>query len=518
MGKRIYWAIFGIIFIIILGVQFRSNYILETSPPSKEWSKEYKISDGKISSFPKIIKIGDKNIAAHDDGEKIKILILDNEGKIKNQTVINAEDRMIRDFNLLHDGKNIYANWIITENGSKIMKSVTMDLNLKEIKREQILGVEESSQIDDSTYMEAFKDKINIINLKDNKTYSVNAKTPGYLAGTKTDEGYFITYMDKSQVFNYFTIYNGAVSDVKEAGAMTKSTMDSFGETAVGLDKENAYILVETRSKGAFGNVKCFTFKLDEQDYKINDLKVKSSRYLYSPIGVSSGDKARFIAGSERKFGKKDEQYDVVDFSIKNGEIVEAEYLSRTKGTTMLPAIGDGIALFCDFAGDDNYKVYLTSQNEDFKKIVNGIKGFEVKNAIARTINGIISSVLYIFVIGARWILLGGVFVAIFTFISYSMQPRRKKIIFILIYLASQALKIYMIYDIFYRDYAGIINGWLASPYAGIFIQSALGALTLGYAYGQYRNDLESMPVINYTKGMAIDAVLTLMIFVPFLV
>lgn len=519
MGKRIYRVLFLSIFVLILAFQFKLSYDLETQPPSKEWSKELLISHGNVRAYPKIIRINNNSLIAHDDGDKVKVMLIDEMGNKLKEASLNADDAMVRDLNLLYDGKNIYADWIITKDGNKILNTVVLDSNLNEIKREQKAGVDQAVQIEDNVLLTLSGNKIQFLDITKDKSLTIDGTSvSGYLSGTKTKDGYLVVFMDKEQTFKFFTVKDGRASDIKQAGIMHKNNFDTFDKTALAADGSKGYILVEVKNKGEFGAVKCLAFNLDGNSYEIKDLKVGSIRYLYNPITVSSKDEARFTACSERKFGKKNEQYDVVDFSIKDGKVVRSSFVSRTRATTLFPAASIGNAVFCDYMGENSFNIYMSSQNKQFMDKINGVKKFEIKNVVGQTINGLINSILYVFIIGSRWVLIGGVLIAVFTFMSYSLSPKKKKIYFLIVYGLTEAIKLYIMSDLFYKQYAGILTGVLSSVLIGLAIMLILGVITMFYGYNEYKDNIDAMPVISYTKALAVDTVLTLMIFVPFLV
>jgi hypothetical protein len=56
MKRHIYAGILGVIFIIIAAFQFHTSYQFRIEPPSKDWSKEVLVSEGKVKT-PKACKI-----------------------------------------------------------------------------------------------------------------------------------------------------------------------------------------------------------------------------------------------------------------------------------------------------------------------------------------------------------------------------------------------------------------------------------------------------------------------------
>lgn len=517
MKKQSFRLAFGIMLILILIFHFFQNYNIKIQPPSNKWGKEVLISQGRIKSHPKIIKVNDNYVLAHDDGDKIRVFILDKLGnKLKEQTV-EANDTLVRNLNLLYDGKNIYINWIITNNGVKILNNIKLDDSLKSVESWYEKDIDESVQIDNDVFAISSGNKIEVRNIRTNETTSVKADISGYLTAAKTKEGYIVAFLDNDQNFKYFTIVNSRASSVMPAGRVNKDNFEVFNGTAIGVDDKYGYILIESKNRGQFGKVKILSFKLDGSGYQTKDLNIDFINYIYNPISLPQGDGAEFMAGSERIYGKKNAQYDIIDFVFKDGKISEYNFVTRTKEATVFPAWADGTAIFCDYFGNDKYNVYMTSMDDSFKERFNGIRSSEVKEAAGDTLVQAIYSLAYLFVLGMRWILIGEVLASTMTLFSHALTRGKKKIFFSATYIFTALIKLYVINKVFYTQYRGLMSGVLSTPAAGAAAALILSFVTFLYGYIEYNRDMDSMPIISYTKSVLIDAVLTLMLFVPFI-
>jgi hypothetical protein len=81
MRRHFYAGILVIMFIIITAFQYNISYQFRIEPPSKEWSKEVPVSEGRVKNYPKLVRYNDNFIIAHDDGSKVKIVMVDKLGK-----------------------------------------------------------------------------------------------------------------------------------------------------------------------------------------------------------------------------------------------------------------------------------------------------------------------------------------------------------------------------------------------------------------------------------------------------
>lgn len=516
MKKKLLLGYLIIAFLAIF-MHYKTIYDEIIKPPSDKWSKEVEISKAKSKSYPKVLKMGENYLIAFDDGQNINLVTIDKLGNKIKEKSIDAMDEMVRSLSLITDGKNIYLSWIISNSGVKSLIQAKLDGNLNVLNTNQYFNVYDSAQIGDNAIAISTVDRIEILDVKNNKKYTINENRATHLAGAEANGKIMISYLIGENEFKYATIDDGEVK-AEYIGTVGKGVFDSFGDVALSFDKNYGYLLVENKVKGQFGNIIAIVFNLDGSNYNISKLKVGYIRYLYNPQTVSAGEGAVFVAGSERKVGKKDEQYDIVEFLMDGEEIKEYNYISKTSKPSMMPYYYDNYVAFADYLGDGVYKINLTSSTDEFKGIHNRVRPIERLEAFYKTVITIINSLLYIFIYGISWIFVGLLLVSIFMFFQYSLKDSKKLLTFILIYLITFIAKIYTVYRISYITFGNLLPSYMANILIGILINIIISLLTLKHGYDDYKNNIFESPFMPFSKALVIDTFLTQLIFVPFII
>lgn len=519
MKKHGFLIVFLFMFIGILLFQYNESYRFRIKPPSEEWSKEVLISrvEGAVKTYPKILKFGDKGyLMAYQNGENIKAEFIDKLGEKKSEVVIPVGEEFIRCLNLLSDGQTIYINWITTSNSIKTMYSVKMDSSLKVIEQNKERDVQESSQIGDDTLILTYNDKIVIRNIISNRSIEKSITSPGLVAGVNTNQGTLITYHENGRYFKYFFVKDGVASDINLAVTLAPDSKGGFFDRVqLGTDNKYAYLMVEAKSAfDRYGTIKCITFSLDGKEEKIADFKVGPNRRLFGAVAISSGDEARFIASSTRAYERNETQEDIIDFSIKNGEVIKYTFATRTNQTSMYPAGVDNTIFFLNYLDTDKYDIYMTSMDEEFKAVHNVPMASERNKAISDTLLGFIYSVFFVFLIGFKWILFGLTAICVVSFIIHSVGVNPKKILYIISYVILLIIKTITIYG--FKDsvvFPDVIN----SPAAVISLCVIISLICLTFGYRKYIKDMDAIPLWSFAQAMFIDTLLTQMIFIPYI-
>lgn len=516
MKKKI---LLGYLIIAVLAIlmHYKTIYDEIITPPSNKWAKEIEISKAKSKSYPKVIKIKENYLVAFDDGNEIKLVTIDKLGNKLNEKSINAMDEMVRNLSLITDGNDIYLSWIISNSGAKSLIQAKLDGELNLLNTIQYLDVYDSVQIGDSVIAISTVDRIEILDVRNNKKYTINENKSTHLAGAEANGKIMLSYLIGDNEFKYITITNNIIKS-ENIGTVGKGVFDSFGDVALSFDDKYGYLLVENKVKGQFGNIIAIVFNLDGSNYNISKLKVGYIRYLYNPQIVSAGERAVFVSGSERKVGKKDEQYDIVEFAMDGEEIKEYNYVSKTSKPSMMPYYYDNYVAFADYLGEGIYKISLTSSLEEFKEIYNKVRPIERLEAFYKTFITIINSLLYIFIYGISWIFVGLLLVSIFMFFQYSLKDSKKLLTFVLIYIMTIVAKIYTVYRISYITFSNLLPSYMSNIIIGIFINIIISLLTLKHGYDNYKNNIYESPFMPFSKALIIDTFLTQLVFVPFII
>jgi hypothetical protein len=516
MKNKIFIGIIAAIFAAILIFEYNLNDKYQQQPPSKKWSKEVSVADTKSSTCPDIIRTDSGSIIVYQDGNKIKAAELDKAGKIKASKSFNAEGTFTSSVCIIKDTSNYKIAWSVINKSNYDVYILTLDNNLDEVGRRVIDNAVECKKVDANSMIITSKDKIEFINTKYKNDISVNSSNPSLACGTYNGSVYLIAYYN-NEYFNCLTIKNGAAGAPKKIIRYTPQSFTMMLNSAIACDDKYGYILFENRPKGAFGNLKSITFKLDGSSCSVNDFNMKFIGSMFSPYTISSGNKAVFAAGAERSYARKDSQYDIIDFTLKNGEMTEYNFMSRTDDATLETAVDGDTALFLDTIGDSSYKIYLTSTDPEFRKIYNVPMQFEKVNAFYDTLTGLLNSIVYIFTTGMMWILPGFALISIMSLFAYSMLPKKKAAVYTIIYIIVSAIKVFIVYNIYYKQYSYAMPQLLSNMPFGLCLAAAISLLCLLNGLKHYKNNPYSLPIKYFAINILIDSLLTQMIFVPFI-
>lgn len=518
----IYLIILCLIFFLALGNEYKLSYKFRTQPPSKEWSKGVLISKGKVKNYPKIIKNGEDYIVVHDDGDKIKLLKIDSMGKKLADKEVLGGDELLLDINLLYDEENIYLNWTTIDNGIRILNNIKLDSNFQVIEEWKDRNIVDSTQLDDTTMAVLYNDRVEVYDVRDNKVVSTNVKSPSLIAGAKTDRGYIITYWEEQQSFRYFFVNNGNISVIKTAGNVTVSKNMSLTKSTIECDNNKGYMIIEAKTSNEYGIPRYITFDLDEGDGTNARFKIDYyGEFAYNPVGVSSGDGARFLVSYERGYGMREIQKDIVDITIKDDQIVKREYVTNSGSTMMYPAICEDTAVYCELVGQKDLNIYMTSTRQDFKDMHNAVRGRERFNAFTDTLLGFLNTLVGIVTVGIRWIVVAGVLISMFGLFSYKFNYKSTLKIYGIIYFIISALKLYIMYDVFYSEPIYNLPAFYSRPLTGMIICGIISLISFLFGYTWYKQEYEknsyTMPILSIAIAILIDTIVTQILFVPFM-
>lgn len=525
-----------IILVGTLGAQFYSSYQFRVLPPSEKWGKEVVISKGEVKNTPKILKLGDKYIIAHDDCEKIKVIVLDYLGNKLLEKQFLGGDKSLFDLNLLTDGTSIYINWQYSINGDRKLANLKLDKDLNEIDKWEVNDVNNCTQISDSIYVVAYEDKIEVCNIISGKKSYLNAWLTSKICGTKVNDEYIITYYDSK--FFLYTTYNGeTLTEPKQILFRRPAFGEVFFKAAFACDSKNGYLIVDKKIKKDYGMAMLITFPLKNQ--RENIVKVNGgfidigigdesnlnlgygAEFLYNPYSVSSGDSARFMIGTARAYGRSERQFDVMEFELKNGQIVSSSYIDNSRLGTTMPYSQNEVALFCNQTKLGQYNVCFTSQNEDYKLKNNKPRKSEIISAILDIVSNLANSIFMGLTIGLKWILPGLLLISIVTILGYKLSNRTKSIIFILICLLTSIVKLLCTNNLFYGTYASLLPKYLSPIGIGLIISITISFLSYANGYLRYKGKLkidpDIMPILGFSIALFIDSILTQLIYIPFI-
>lgn len=520
--NRILLSILCLIFVLAIGFEYILSYKFRTQPPSEEWSKGVLISKGKVKNYPRVIRSGKNYVVTHDDGDKIKVLLIDSMGNKLNEKEFSGGDELLLDLNLLHDDEDIYLNWVTIADGSKILNNIKLNDNFEIIKEWKVKNIIDTTQLDDTTMAVLYNDRVEVYDVRDSKVISTSVNSPSLIAGAKTDRGYIITYWENQQSFKYFFVKDGNISVIKTAGEVTTSKNMSLTKSTIECDDNNGYMILEARTSNEYGIPRYITFDLDNGEGKSTRFKIDYyGEFAYNPVGVSSGDGARFLISYERGYGMREIQKDIVDITIKDGQIVKRAYVTNSGSTMMYPSICDDAAVYCELIGQKDLNIYMTSTRQDFKEMHNIVRGEERFRAFTDTLLGFLNSLVGIVTVGIRWIVIAGVLISMFGLFSYKFKHKAALKVYSIIYIVISAAKLFTIYDIFYKEPIYNLPVLYSQPIAGMITCGVISIISFLYGLTlykiQYENDSYTMPILSITIAALIDTIVTQILFIPFM-
>lgn len=517
MKKKMYIISFIIIFLLILGFQYKVEYDIRSQTPSDKWSKEVSIAKADVYTYPKILKNDKNNIVAFNDGDKIQIVVTDDLGKKIKAKTFETKAGLIKEVNLLKGQGFFYLSWRIYEDGVNSLKTMKLDKELNEVEQSKAENITETYQIGEKILIVGYKDKIELLDMANNSKLNLNIKGATLFSGVETEKGCMFTYSNGEEGFRYVTVEGGVASIPKLAGVFNKTGNMAFLRSATSSDGENGYLLVEYSVQGEVVGTRVLRFAFDGSGEKLSELYINNSKDVYNAVGAYSKEGARFFATTERIFGTKDWQKSIVDFTLEGDKVASYTYASRLAKLTTYPAISGDTIVYCGYNKPGEFGVYLAAQNDEFKKINNVHLPIEKTQATLNTLQGFIYSLVYI-IYPIKWIMPITLIIAIMSFLSYSFSDKKKKLYFSLICLASGALKVAVVLSNSYGDNLYLLPQVLAHKWVGILISIGISAICYSFGYKRYKEDLEGMPISSFFLALTLDAMLTMMIFVPFFI
>lgn len=539
MKRRIYGIIIIACFIAITIFQYKISYDFRIKAPSEVWSKEVLISEGKmkVNNVPKLVNYRDGFVVAHDDGNRVKVISLDKLGKKEKEIIITGEDDSIKDLNLLTDGEYLYVNWATYKNGIESALIIKLDNKFNEVERWTKNDIKELAQVGESVLVTAYNNRIEVQDFKTNQVASVNTPSPSKLSGTITNFGDMVTYyvpfkagVREISGFFYFYFMDGTITEPVNIMERPLTSSEIFFGTATACDDKNGYILVERKNKMQYSSNVFITFPLgsspsDKSNEKTGVERVldimPTDQFIYSPATISSGEEARFVVGYARKYGRTAKQFNLLDFSYKDGKVVKSNYITRTRQASNQAYTNGENIVYSSLKKADIYEIYLSSSNKEFITANNGIRNEEIKLAIIDIIQELMNAVFSLFIYGISWIVPGVVLIAILTMIGYKLSVKLKRLAFILICTATTLFKLLSVNHYYYKIFAKDMPTMLSSAGVGIGIAFLLSLLCYLFGTEIYFNKLKKdefvFPFIIFAIALIIDSLLTQFVFTPFI-
>lgn len=519
MKKRIFIMILSLIFIAISIFQYSLNYKKRIKPPSPTWSKEVLISYGNVTTTPSILKFNETFLVAHNDNNNIKLLSLDTLGREKTSKLFPAKTTLPTKIEIFTDSEFIYLSWFKSDDISKSLITLRLDKNFNLIEEYEDNQVKERIKLDDHVMAMAYEDKIQITDLKLKKNTIVKTEFPiSHLAGTKLADQYILSYMEGTQGIDYFSVKNGVASDIKVAGKIVEWSRVRYTSSALSTDGKTAYMLLEYKYMDELNRQELLAFSLDKEEFVTKDYTERVNRSPFSnAISFKSKNAAKFLISGGRVYEKKEFYTDILEITVDEETVSNITPLSRSRHTSIYPAVYEDTVIFCDFMDTNKLNVYMVSSREEFKKANNFNRKSEAILALNDTFESFIFSIVYIIAYGSLWILPSICIASLASMFEYKLSDKKRKLLFIFVYLLIILIKGYFVYNISIKKYAFFLPEFITIPIG--FASLAMVSLPCWiYAYKKYSQNLQhNVVALSLSMPLIIDSLLTLYIFVPFI-
>lgn len=528
--NKFFYGAMVIIVLIIFSYHYKLNYHVAIQPPSEKWAKEVLIAEGNIKGFPSITKYKNNYIAAFSEGKDIKVMSVDPLGKVLQENLVSADTEVPQNISIFQSGDKLILSYLVIGAESGELRIITLDENLKASDNNLIQGLVSYIKIDDNTLAAVYKEKIDLINLKENKVTSVKTGEDTFLASAVKYNGKdCILYTNSSGEFSYFFLDNGVPSDIKTGGAMSPSTRVRFSNMTSVVNNGIVTNLIEYMFKSDYIGYKYVCFSLDTGEVTGNgEFHIKAEftekGYTYNGAGITiatptvyTGKEGTLLLSSTRDMAKGKNQTDIMEMQVQEKLGANSEVVSRTKAVSINPAIHEDTLVFLDIVKEGEAKIYMTSTREDFKEANNKSRFDEKVEAFIETGEALVFSLAYVITYGMIWIIPSISLFSLLSLIEYRFSYKVRKIIFISTYVVTSIVKILAVKITFFKNLQGALPANFTFP-VGAAAMIIISLICLVYGYLNYKDDLEkNVMALSYTKPIFIDSFLTLALFVGFI-
>lgn len=516
--KRTYIVGLVIILACILFFTYKVNLNNYKSPPSDRWSKEVIVGDGQVKNTPSIIKKDNKVIIGYDDGNKLRLTVTNEVGDIENEQSYEVDEDFIMSTSLCKVKDGYWFSYTSTKDSIGYMETLILDESFKKKDAKKTENVVNMQQIDGDLILICKNDKIIILNTETQSQIELKQSNISMISAVKLENEYLISYLQEGRSLKYTILKNNEFTKPKEVMQLTKMTNVTYSSIACSSDGTYGYTLVEERNKGAFSGTKVIKYDLKTGESELYKLKVNNSEEIYYNRGVYSTKGARFLATTPRLFGKRDIQENIIDYTMKNGEVIDFSYATRLRELCIYPNINEDVMTFISFKDEKSYNVNIASTNESFKKVNNEVRKTEYKDATTATIQDILNSVSYLFILGLRWILPTFVICGAISFFEYNISKDKKRKVFLGLCITATVFKCYGLLSVIYTNYKVLLPEVISSVYTATFICLIISFLSYGLGYVIYKKDEEMLTLLPISLALIIDSLLSVMVFVPYIV
>lgn len=515
--------IFILLFLFfIVGYQVQQQVKIMKQPPSKKWGKEIYISSGKISRNMQLIKYGGNYVLLHNDDFNFKVILFDSLGNvIKEKTIKSQSMSEIYDFALNLKNNIIILNAVTEDDGIACLKTFKLNDNLEIIssKKSDLSSIAGFHYIDENVFVTStfandessafptcYNHNINIYDCRTDKVEKIELSMKiDEVTGIEIDHGYIIVYHGEDNFFYYFTYNNGEVSEPKPFLEYKKGITFSYEQPVLASDNNNFYLMFQKIKQGGYNSTLLTQVNLKNNQVSQHDFKRLP---MNNVKGFASQDGATYIYTSP--FNNQ-----VVDMTIKDGQIVEKSFVSRLAPLNINSYVCDEVAVFAKFERTDFYNVYVSSTGGDFKIKNNTLRKVDIKMALQKELKGLLNVIIYIFLLGTTWFLPLFAVASIYSSFSYKLANKNKIKSYVVFSIMGIIYKTLVVFNHYYADNL-ISYGILMNSILGVIISAIISISIYGYYFYKYTENTEGIFVIRLLPPLLLDTIITLILFVPF--
>lgn len=502
-----------LVIIIILVFNFINSYSVKKQPPSQRWSKEVAVGNGIANDRPRIIVEDNRILIAYETSDSIVITSTELDGKVIDTKEYKINSDFYKDMMFVKDNNNQY--YILYRYESMVkgkLQVICIDNTLNEVDRKELEGIVATAQIDSSNILISNNEGIQYINTEKESQVKIPAESVTMVTGTKNDSKVIIGYMENKNAIKMVEVSESTPSEIMNVATIGGTDKLTYDNLVSSCDKNNVCFIYDEYVKGDFNGCKYSNVDLANKEITDGMLSFEGNSLITDTIGIS-GDKSRFYGTIERNLGSKKTQKDIMEFSLENGKAVDTSMVSRLPELCIYPYKEGEYIVYLSYS-NKGYNVNLASTKDEFKEINNGFKKSDLKGAANVTLENLMMSLAYIFVVGIQWIFPVAVIAGIVSFLDYKFNDKKRKIAFLLISVFTIALQILVILNF---AYAGMMfaSGLVSSrifAYLGCII---VGAIIYGTAYHDFKDDLEGIFIGKFSIAMLLNSVAVCCLYVP---
>jgi hypothetical protein len=543
MKRKSFYIRAILIFVSIFSFHYYLNYREAIKPPSEVWAKEVLISKGDVKQYPALTGYNDNYIVVHQNGDDIKAIVVDKLGNMLKESTFKADGKEPRNLGVVTDNKNIYITYMLTDMYYNTVKILKLNDNLELIETKQIDNMRSKLDLSENILCIFYDDHMEFIDFLKKSSSKINLNNKVEMpTSIPYKDKYLITYISDRSAYKYFFIdKSGQTTEPKIAFDVQGGSQSSFISNTITYKENDIYAIVEYVYKSTEYTVTNFKFSLDKNDLYISDFRLMESfsdnidEMRKFSVDVTSlanypNQEGMILGSCGRKVFKMKEQPDIVEISIEDNEnsiggrfrdkygAVIKNPVSNSRNNSIYPVSYKSAIVFCEPIGNDKSNVYITSKDKEFKEVNNKSRPSEAIDSLLATLESMLFGMAYVMIYGALWMIPSLSIISLVSIVEFKFNENVRKILFIFTYSLAYLLKLYFINKLFYINKAMLMPSFF-SLNVGIACALLISLVCLSYGYKDYSENLDyNVIVLSFSKPILIDSLLTLLLFVGFII